>query len=391
MIANVLGSLDTDWMEPASSNAALGILAALPAFESGSQRPRAIFVLSDGEIRGNVAKVVADTTAAEVRIFAAGIGTELGANVPHDGKVLRDAAGSVVVSRRNTETLEALTAPGGGTVYRADEWGVFDYESAAAALRRDAGSAPGDRVERRVPISAAGPLAALASIVLMLEGLPVPRRWRLRRRIAPALGAVGLLVLLGASPPEPDESLESLEARARSAPENARLQVELGVAHFTRGHTEAAKRAFFAASVATSDPALAAIATYDLGVADLQAGDLEAARDAFFDALALAPKAPVTRSARYNLEWTLRALSLQPTEEEPDTAQPDASALQIPHPDRDEPREGEQPEAPSSSLRLSAAERERWLERIEDHPARALRSRLPKAGSPPKKAGEPAW
>ena len=167
--------------------------------------------------------------------------------------------------------------------------------------------------------------------------------------------------------------------------------MELGAAHFTRGHTDAAKRAFFAASVATSDPALAAIATYDLGVADLQGGDLEAARDAFFDALALAPNAPVSRSARYNLEWTLRALSLQPTEEEPDTAQPDVSELQIPDPDRDERREGEQPEASSSSLRLSAAERERWLERIEDHPARALRSGLPKAGSPPKKAGEPAW
>ena len=142
-----------------------------------------------------------------------------------------------------------------------------------------------------------------------------------------------MLALIGAGPPESGEvldSLELLEARAGAAPENARLQIELGAAHFARGHTAAAKTAFFAASVATSDPVVAGIASYDLGVADLQGGDLKAARDAFFDALALAPDAPVSRRARYNLEWTLRALDLRPPEQE-GTEQPDTSELQIPN------------------------------------------------------------
>jgi len=393
VIANLLASLDTDWMEPASSNAAVGIRAALPAFEAGSQRPRAIFVLSDGEFRRGFKSAAAAATQADVRIFAAGIGTELGANVPGDGGVLRNAEGEVVVSRRDTERLGALTQSGGGRLYRADEWGVFDYASAAIELRRDAGSAPGDKVERVVPVSAARLLSALALMILLVEGLPIPKRWRPRRQIAAALGAAGMLVLLGAAPSEPDESFESLLARANAAPENARLQVELGIAHFARGQIDKAKTAFFASSVATSDPILAAIATYDLGVVDLQSGHLEAARDYFFDALAMAPEAPVSRRARYNLEWALRALSMKPIDEEDEGAEsPNASKIQIPDPDRDEEGEDEQQEASSKRLLLSAEERERWLERIEDHNARAMRSALSAAGEPlAGKTREPAW
>jgi tetratricopeptide (TPR) repeat protein len=219
---------------------------------------------------------------------------------------------------------------------------------------------------------------------------------------------MGMLGLLGAASPETDhsldslDSLEALEARANAAPENARLQIALGAAYFTRGHTDAAKHAFFAATLATSDPGVAAIATYDLGVADLQGGDLEAARDAFFDALAIAPNAPVSRRARYNLEWTLRALSVRPPEEE--HSEPvESSGFQTPTPNQDEEeqqedersRSGDEPGLPgsvSTPRRLSAMERERWLERIEDHTGEALRGGLGSTGlSPPKKAGEPAW
>jgi tetratricopeptide (TPR) repeat protein len=103
--------------------------------------------------------------------------------------------------------------------------------------------------------------------------------------------------------------ITALEARAAELPGDPRTLVQLGLARARAGLGPEAERAFLAAALVTHDPALAALAYFDLGVAALEQGRLETARDAFFDALALAPG---DEEARFDLEWTLRALREAP-------------------------------------------------------------------------------
>ena len=123
----------------------------------------------------SVMREAADALRAEVRVLAGALGTELGASIPDHGAPLRDSRGALVISRRRVERLERLAAATGGEVYRADAWGTFDLEAAAAAIRRDAGRAPGQRVERRVRAAQVLPLAALVPLVSLLSLLWLPK------------------------------------------------------------------------------------------------------------------------------------------------------------------------------------------------------------------------
>ena len=167
---------------------------------------------------------------------------------------------------------------------------------------------------------------------------------------------------------------------------------------------------------ARSEASLAAIAYHDLGVLALERGDLASAREAFFDALVLVPD---DRRTRFNLEWTLRALAEQPpatipprpppgrdeprsdrdphSEDPSDTTGSDATGHQdLPRDpgQREEPAVGEtdthaRPADATSdgdarreaterlvtgAPTLDAKQRQAWLQRIQDDPARALRS-----------------
>ena len=177
-LVELLGALDSGLLEPPSSNLGEGVRAALAAFEAGSERPRVLFVLSDGEDPERRTEIgVADALRAEVRVLTAALGTETGAAVPNRGAALRDESGALVISRRRAERLARLAAASGGEAYRGDAWGAFDFDAAAAAIRRDAGAARGQPVERRVRAVQVLPLAALAFALLAAEGaLPLLRR-----------------------------------------------------------------------------------------------------------------------------------------------------------------------------------------------------------------------
>jgi hypothetical protein len=109
-------------------------------------------------------------------------------------------------------------------------------------------------------------------------------------------------------------------------------------------------------------------------VTALHDGDLEGARDAFFDSLAVHPG---DDHARFNLEWTLRALSAEPP---PPVSPPEAPAPEDLPPPNEERREETAPAEPQPAapppqrVRLTEDERERWLERVADDPGRALRA-----------------
>ncbi len=107
-------------------------------------------------------------------------------------------------------------------------------------------------------------------------------------------------------------------------------------------------------------------------MAALERGDLETARDAFFDALALAPDDP---QARFNLEWALLGLAVQPSpelraEKEPVRNEPPAKASARPTTESDlvDSTPGVVAPAPSE------AERARLLGRVVDDPTRGFRT-----------------
>ena len=393
VIAELLTGLDTGLLVPASSDLAAGVAAALSAFEVGSTRPRIVLVLSDGEDPEHGRELGAAAAArADTRVLAVAFGSEAGATLPDHGLPLVDRSGRTVVSRRDLARLGELTRGADGELFAADDWGEVDLARVVHAIRRDVGPAPGAVVERRVRAVRVWPFAALAFVLLLLEGLPRP----LARRSRPGPGwrqgasvAALVLGLLGAVPSpagESDATLPVLEEEVRTRPHDPSGLIALGAARLEHGQGRAAARAFLAAAVRARTSREAEIAYYDLGVAALELGDLEQARGAFLDALALTPD---DAQARFNLEWTLLA---QRQSQPVPTAQPG-----LPEPLSETPPPGPPPEperAPRETLPepapLSDAEQRRWLERIEDDPGRALRSAAA-ASSGSERAVGPVW
>jgi hypothetical protein len=387
-----LSALDTRLVHPAGSKLGDGMRAALTAFSDASDRPRLVFVLSDGEDPERQGSLgAAEAARAGVRVLAAALGSDLGADVPDHGVPLRDDAGRIVRSRRDVGRLGRLVEATGGELFPGDAWGSFDFENAAASLQRDASAVPGALVARRVRAPRVFPLVAAAFALLLGEALP---RLRRPRALVPGVALATplfVVLLLGAAPAPPSGAGAggTIEARLRRSPGDPRLLVSLGLARFERGENDAAARAFAAAAVVAAEPGVAAIAYYDLGVTALAQGDLATARDAFFDALALAPG---DREARFNLEWTLEGLAARPpaSPPQPESA-PTTSEAEGPPSTEERPTSAAAPAASSADAPPpSEAERARWLSRVDDDPTRSIRSATRREGRDRRRSG-PAW
>ncbi|MCZ6784484.1 MAG: VWA domain-containing protein, partial [Proteobacteria bacterium] len=411
-LAELVPALDSELIQPGGSALGDGVEVALGAFEAESDRPRVLLVLSDGEVTRRP-DAVGDVTVRRnaIRVLAAAFGSPLGATIPDRGAPLRDAAGEIVVSRRQTRALERLTRAGGGRLFPADEWGELDLDELVREIQRDGRLAPGDFTVRRMTVPVVLPFAACAFVLLLLEALSFVAGGLLARarRLVPAQKWVGVLlslVLLGPMILDPmslgatDDAAQEVSAWESLALERALAPAELvhlGLARARAGDLGEADQAFRAAALTAPGPDLAALAYYNLGVTALERGELEAARDLFFDALALAAG---DSRARFNLEWTLAALASpkpppaqasepkpklqeeedegasQDREEDPAPAEPpDAQKRQEPEEEEaavDGAGSGLTPAPPPPPL--DAGELERWLERIEDAPGRALRT-----------------
>lgn len=324
-LREMVAAIDTDLMTDAGSKLWTGLAAALRAYDPAGLRPRELLVLSDGERSGGTPASLLDRlAAAQVRVVAVGIGSEAGGTIPTPLGELRDASGIPVVSRRDLAGLERIAAATGGAALAADRFGSVDTGELLSELHRNARPVGPGLIERRVPVSRWALPAALALLLLLAEGLPWQRRsgpspqpgaparsarWRRRGRAAPALVAAVLVPLgLGAAPEAPrapDTGRAALERRVAERPGDVRSLIALGVAQARAGDRAEARRSFLAAAIRARRSRIAATAYYDLGVASLEDQHLAPARDAFLDAIALDP---TDRRAKWNLEWTLRAL-----------------------------------------------------------------------------------
>lgn len=434
-LAAMLSHVDTGLIRAGGSELASGVAAALEAFEPGPFRPRVVVVLSDGEVGDPTGETGADLARrARARVVGVGVGSEAGAPVPDRGGPLRDASGRPVASRRRLATLARLGAATGGAALAADAWGTVPLDALISRIDRDAdvvgvdvvekigekvgenadeavgasgeASVPADGAGRRVPVALAWPFAAAAMGALLLEALAPrgarPRSRRRSRRPRVRASALAALVLLFAT------AFASPATRSPGdAGREAAGRIRLALRHAEAGDIARATAELSAVAVVCADPALVALAEYDLGVLALERGDLETARDHFFAALAHAPR---DRRARFNAEWTLRALAARDGSREP-TAQareekapppaPDATTPDDPahaaRPANAAPAVGDAPSEPAEertggasrdgddagadeTTTLDATARARWLERVEDDPGRAMRRRARAAG-----------
>ena len=389
VLQELMAGLDTALIAPANSRPAAGLRTALEAFEAGSERPRIVALLSDGEDEGSRATLEAGRAAArlDVRVVGLAFGTEAGAQLKHHGTLLVDRLGRTVVTRRETEGLAALAAATDGTLLAADAWGEVDLDRAVAAIRRDGQATSGAFVERKVRSVRVAPFVLLALLLLGLES-GARTRWPAGRWLA----ASGVLLLAWPAPAGDDDTLAALEAWVRAEPDAPAPLVELGVERLERGRRDAAARAFLAAAVRAEAPGDAARAYFDLGVAELERADLPAARDAFLDALALDPS---DEQARFNLEWTLQALAQQGPSEEPgeDSADEGSDAASpVPAPPHElPPEEDEEGEPELAPRELSEGQQERLLERVVDDPSAMLRATVDAQNPPRRGGGVPAW
>jgi Ca-activated chloride channel family protein len=420
-LGEMLPALDDTLLSERGSRLRLGLEAALEAFAGAEARPRVVVVLGDGEEPQRGAGVPERRLEdAKVRVVAVAFGSDAGTTIPDQGGFVTDADGRVVTSRRDSARLGALTRATDGALFLASRWGEVDASALLDAVRRDADRTGTGFVERRVPVSRAAPLAALALLLLLVEagglGLASWRRWQAGVLVASAL------LLAGAGP------LEEAEAHVKGRPDDPLALVAVGIARAEAGDAREAERAFLAAALRARDPRAAALAYYDLGVTALGRGDLEGARDAFLDALALAPD---DREARFNLEWTLAALAetpilmMAPPESDAKTP-PREGPGQAPGragseageadeaadgevPQEPQPAEGEAAARPGETkgaaegargaevgreraapapARLGAKEAARWLEAVRDDPGRALASAA-QAATPPRGPAAP--
>ena len=387
-LVEMLPALDTALMADQGSQLASGIEVALGAFDLESARPRVLLILSDGEVsHRSLEETVGKLRGAGVRVVAAAFGSEEGGWIPVRGRPLRGTMGETVVSRRETRQLALLADASGGSLFRADRWGVVEVAAVVEEIRRDARATPDGWTERRVDVTRFGPFAALALALLLLEGAP---RFPIPRRGRGGAAMLALALCCGSGPSAEAEPLEALEAGVRERPEDATALLHLGAARALSGAPEEAKRAFLAAVVRAADDETAALAYYDLGVVALQQGDLESAREAFFDAIALAPD---DAFAKFNLEWTLRALEAAPPlppagsgrsgppgsegkaepgeQRQEEKSRPTAEG----EPERGASGEGIDADlTPAASPELDPEQARHWLEAVEDDPGRALRN-----------------
>jgi len=349
-----------------------GLAKGLDLFVDKDRRNKVMVLVSDGEdLEGDIEDAVGKAKAAGVVVHTVGVGTEAGQPVPdfdREGRRVgfkRDGSGTVVVSRLNPATLEAIARGTGGKAFRITPTDTSLSALAAAiegmeqkTLAREFSYRRKERFQ--VPLA-----VGLGSIALGLL-LPLPARKTVSANhsstphpVPPPVGGgnrrssfgsalVSFLVLVLAAPargqspaptPAPTEgrgagvvdelllrprrlteegrkqyadgnhpqALSAFEQAARTRPQDTRGRFNLADGLYKNGKFEEAATLFRSLGEDPGSP-LAAPSRFNLGNALYQKQDYRGAIQAYRDALRLSPD---DLDARRNLELALRALKEQ--------------------------------------------------------------------------------
>jgi len=329
-------------------------------------------LVSDGEdLEGDIEDAVGKAKAAGVVVHTVGVGTEAGQPVPdfdREGRRVgfkRDGSGTVVVSRLNPATLEAIARGTGGKAFRITPTDTSLSALAAAIEGMEQKTLAREfsyRRKERFQVPLAVGLGSIALGLLLplparragsadLSSTPHPNPPHVgggNRRSSFGSALISVLVLVraasarGQTPaptPAPTEgrgarvvdelllrprrlteegrkqyadgnhpqALSAFEQAARTRPQDVRGRFNLADGLYKNGKFEEAAALFRSLGEDAGSP-LAAPSRFNLGNALFQKQDYRGAVQAYRDALHLSPE---DLDARRNLELALRALKEQ--------------------------------------------------------------------------------
>jgi Ca-activated chloride channel family protein len=405
-----LDALDPTIVSQGGSSLAAAIThaAELAQGNDDATTERAVLLVSDGEAHDEQEEVLAiadQIGRTNTRIFAVGIGTPGGANVPEiDPRTNRvegykqDESGEIVVSRLNAQLLNDIATRTGGRYFTMGDGDVTSRVLAAlAGVERVEQLEGGRKVEARERFAM---FIGLALLLLAID--QCIRRFGLtwqRQRLSPAtrMAMVALLALSVTASGIGDkergnrlyragkyaEAVTAYQAALQAGDDSPELRYNLGTALVRLGRYEEAEQHLRAALDAV-DPELRERTLYNLGNRYLEAARastqpeeqgpmLRTAIEAYQRALRLAPR---DAEAKWNLEMALREEQQQqqnqPSEDEggegeqqPQEQPPQGgSGAQNAEDPQDQEQESQNPQASDRSP-LTREEADRILSAIE--------------------------
>lgn len=147
ILTNLLPSLSPDYFPQGGTNYEAMLAASLEAFGTAEGVERDLVILSDGEVFDDTWKPFSTAFKERgIRVLGVGIGTAGGSVIPFGPQgVIRDAAGTEVLTRLKTTALEELTRATGGHYLTSTSWVRLndllkrpaDEEDREVALRED--------------------------------------------------------------------------------------------------------------------------------------------------------------------------------------------------------------------------------------------------------------
>ena len=320
-------------LTPPGSNIAAAIEAARATLER-EQAPGVIVVVSDGETHSGDAVAAAAAAWAEgTQVFAVGVGTAEGANVPIGGGLtgrpsavkLDGRSGQPVVSRLDAEALREVAEAGGGRyieLRRPGSMMAMNADLAALELSHEVAKLESALHEQYHWFAALALLALFAASAVRILAHGGWARNRLVRRVTRALGLAALVASAAAvsgcqtstverantegaehyAAGRYGEALESWReaqrADQRDGSADPRLNLNAGRALHQLGQYERAETESLAA-LRSADPVMRALAWFHTGNHRWANADLLGARAAYIEALR---EQPDLLDAKINLE-----------------------------------------------------------------------------------------
>jgi|GEM_PF-341165 len=157
------------------------ILQAAAAFEEGTQKSRALILITDGEEHsGAYLQAAREASQLGVRIYTLGIGSPEGVPIPHPdlpSATLKDESGNIVITRLNEDILKQIAQVSGGAYVRAtagdqDLRQIYEGEILQKLEMRDLKSTRRKNFENRFQF-----FLGIALILLFLEPFFTKNQW----------------------------------------------------------------------------------------------------------------------------------------------------------------------------------------------------------------------
>lgn len=168
-----LNELNSDLIPVPGTDIGSAIETSMKAFDFASNTDKVVILITDGEDNeGRGLKEAQKAAAGGVKVYVYGIGSAQGAPVPAlgGGGFMKDASGSLVMSKLDEKTLEAIASATGGRYVRSVS-GDLDLDLLyyagikAATTARDLGTRKVQVFEERYQV-----FAVLAFLFLLFEG-----------------------------------------------------------------------------------------------------------------------------------------------------------------------------------------------------------------------------